>query len=99
VPIIWLDSADKHGIAHEDALHAMMNRYVYVPQYDDSRVKADVKPDLWVGPPQQLGGPLIEVMAERKPPRDLEIFHVMQANPERRAMADEALGNEGKGTR
>ena len=34
---------------------------------------------MFIGPPRQLGGPLIEVMVEAIPPRDLHVFHVMPA--------------------
>jgi hypothetical protein len=77
----WLDSADKHGIAREDALHAMLNPYLYIPQFDQPRVPGSSRPDLWIGPPRQLGGELLEVMAERVPPRDIVVFHVMTARP------------------
>lgn len=77
--IRWSDSADKHNIDRADAIHAMANHYLYVPEFDDSRVKGARRPDLYIGPPRELGGELIEVMVERVPPRDLVIFHVMQA--------------------
>jgi hypothetical protein len=54
-----------------------------------TRASRTVRPDLWVGPPRQLGGTLLEVMAETIPPRDLLIFHVMQARPKFLALLDE----------
>lgn len=77
--IRWTGSADKHGIAHEDALHAMLNHYLVVEEFDDPRVEGASRPDLYIGPPRQLGGELLEVMAERVAPRDVVIFHVMIA--------------------
>lgn len=77
--IRWAESADKHGVAHEDALHVMQNAYLQVPNFDQSRVAGRGRPTLFIGPPRQLGGPLIEVMVEEIPPRDLHVFHVMPA--------------------
>jgi len=76
--ITWANSADKHGIEHEDALHAIANAY-YVERFDEPRVPGRVRPTLFLGPPRQLGGPLLEVMVEMTPPRDIHVFHVMQA--------------------
>jgi hypothetical protein len=39
------------------------------------------RPTLFIGPPRQLGGALLEVMVEVTPPRDLHVFHVMVARP------------------
>lgn len=89
--IKWADSADKHDIAREDAIHAMVNNYLHVPAFDDPRVAGAGRPDLYIGPPRQLAGELIEVMVERIPPRDLVIFHVM---PARQKFLD--LLNEGE---
>lgn len=80
---------DKHDVADEDTLHAMLNAYLYVPEFDEPRKPGARRPDLWVGPPTTLGGPLLEVMAERVPPRDVVIFHVMQARPKFLALLDE----------
>lgn len=91
--IRWADSADKHHIAREDAIHAIANHYLFVPEFDDPRVVGAGRPDLYIGPPRQLGGELIEVMVERIPPRDLVIFHVM---PARQKFLD--LLNEGEST-
>lgn len=75
----WAESADKHGIAHEDALHAIGNAYYVESEFDVPRILGRVRPTLFIGPPRQLGGPLLEVMVEVVPPRDLHIFHVMVA--------------------
>ena len=77
--ITWADSADRHAIAHEDALHAIANAYYVEREFDEPRVPGRVRPTLFLGPPRQLGGPLLEVMVEMIPPRDLHVFHVMQA--------------------
>ncbi len=77
--VTWADSADKHGIAHEDALHAIANAYYVEREFDEPRVPGRVRPALFLGPPRQRGGPLLEVMVEMIPPRDLHVFHVMHA--------------------
>lgn len=77
--ITWAPSAAKHGIDREDALHAIMNAYYAESEFDEPRPPATVKPTLFIGPPRGLGGPLLEVMVEVSPPRDLHIFHVMVA--------------------
>jgi hypothetical protein len=89
VAIRWADSADKHDVPREDALHAMLNTYLHVPAFDGPRVAGAARPDLWIGPPRQLGGPLIEVMTETIPPRDVLVFHVMQARAKFLALLDE----------
>ncbi len=87
--IRWTDSADKHEVAREDALHAMLNHYLYVAEFDEPRVEEAGRPDLYVGPPRQLGGDLIEVIVERIPPRDVVIFHVMIARQKFLDLLDE----------
>ncbi len=75
----WADSADKHGIPHEDALHAIGNAYFVESEFDEPRMSGRVRPTLFIGPPRQVDGLLLEVMVEVSPPRDLHIFHVMIA--------------------
>lgn len=75
----WAGSADKHGIPHEDALHAIGNAYYVESEFEVPRLPGRVRPTLFIGPPRQRGGPLLEVMVEVSPPRDLHIFHVMIA--------------------
>lgn len=77
--ISWAKSADKHGIAHEDALHAIGNAYYVEEEFDEPRIPGALRPTLFIGPPRQLGAPLLEVMVEISPPRDFHVFHVMQA--------------------
>jgi hypothetical protein len=81
VGITWAHSADRHGIPREDALHAMMNAYYVEQEFDEPRSPANRRPTLYIGPPRQLGGPLLEVMAVLTPPRDMFVFHVMEARP------------------
>lgn len=77
--ITWADSAGKHEIDREDALHAMMNAYYVEQEFDEPRPPANRVPTLYIGPPRQSRGPLIEVMAVLTPPRDVFVFHVMVA--------------------
>ena len=75
----WAGSADKHGVDRADALHAIENAYYVEQEFDEPRPPGMTKPWLFIGPPRALGEPLLEVMVEVTPPRDLVIFHVMQA--------------------
>lgn len=79
--ITFAASADKHGVPREDALHAMVNAYYSEPEFDAPRVPGHGSPTLYIGPPRKLGGPMLEVMVEITPPRDMFIFHVMEARP------------------
>ena len=75
----WAASADKHGVPHEDAIHAIGNAVYVEVEFDEPRPPSRVRPTLYIGPPRQLGGPLLEVMVEIVPPRGMHIFHVMPA--------------------
>jgi len=55
-------------------------------------VPGGVRPDLYIGPPRKLGGPLLEVMVEVVPPRGVHIFHVMQARRKHLALMKEDQG-------
>ncbi|MDQ2739895.1 MAG: hypothetical protein M3Y35_15030 [Actinomycetota bacterium] len=62
--ITW---ADKHELPREDALQAIMNSYFHRVGFDEPKVPGGVRPDLFLGPPRQFGGPLLEVMVEMLP--------------------------------
>lgn len=80
VGLSWADSADKHGIAHEDALHAILNAFYVEPDFDESRVPGKIRPTLFIGPPRDPDADLLEVMVEVHPAtRSMHIFHVMRA--------------------
>lgn len=79
VAVTWASSADKHGIPHEDALHAIGNALYAESEFDEPRVPGRVRPTLFIGPPREPAGPLLEVMVEVVPPRNLHVFHVMIA--------------------
>lgn len=87
----WAGSADNHGVPHEDALHAIGNAYYVESEFDEPRISGRVRPTLFIGPPRQFGGPLLEVMVEVVPPRDLHIFHVMIARQKHRDRMGEPL--------
>ena len=87
--IRWTDSADKRGIPTGDVLFAMSNYRIYLPEFDEARTGGG-RPDLWIGP-SYVGGPLLEVMGHRVPPRDIVIFHVMKARETTITRAKEIL--------
>ncbi|RNL55657.1 hypothetical protein [Arthrobacter oryzae] len=76
--IRWADSAEKHGIAREDALNAILNQIYHVEQFDEPRVESGVRPDLFIGPSRDRRM-ILEVMAAITPPNDILVFHVMEA--------------------
>ena len=77
--VTWSAAADKHGIAHEDALHAMVHALYVETSFDDPRPPATIRPTLYIGPQRQRGAALLEVMVEATPPRGVHVFHVMPA--------------------
>jgi hypothetical protein len=88
--VTWAGSADKHGIAHEDAVHAL-TRFVYQERaFEAARPPATIAPDLYIGPQRSPAAPLLEVMLERRPPSGLWIFHVMELRPRFRARMNAA---------
>ena len=80
VAIRWAESASKHGIDHDGALYAITNAHYVEEEFDEPRIPGHVRPTLFIGP-SRLGGPLLEVMVEITPPRELVVFHVMPARP------------------
>ena len=77
--LTWATAVDKHGIAHEDAVHAMLNALYVETDFDEPRPPADIRPTHYIGPQRDRTPPLLEVMVEPRPPRDLHVFHVMPA--------------------
>jgi hypothetical protein len=74
--------APRFGIAREDALHAIANVPRTSSGSSTSRgFRGHVRPTLFIGPPRQRGGALLEVMVELVEPRDIHVFHVMPARP------------------
>lgn len=87
--IRWNDSADKHNVEREDVVHAMLNHLLYVPEFDEARREGGSRPDLYIGPQRDRTAPLLEVMVERQPPRDVWVFHAMIARQKFLALLDE----------
>jgi hypothetical protein len=79
VAISWAASADKDGVPHEDALHAIEHAVYVEVEFDEPRLVGRVRPTLFIGPPRPRGGLLLEVMVEITGSRGLHIFHVMPA--------------------
>ena len=77
-PITWAQSADRHAVPHEDAVHAIVHAVYFVPKFDDNRT-GSIAPDLYIGPDRQ--GQLIEVMLERRSKTVANVFHVMLVRP------------------
>ena len=69
VGVTWSAAADKHGIAHEDAPHPMVNALYVETAFDEPRPPATIRSTLDIGPQRRRGAPLLEVMVEATPPR------------------------------
>lgn len=78
VGLRWTASADKHGVPHDEALHAMTHAVYAESEFDEPRIPGHLRPTLFIGP-RSPGGPLLEVMVEVFPPDGLVVFHVMPA--------------------
>lgn len=75
--IDFTESAGKRGYTVEDALYAIQNAYVALPRYEASRVPGGATVSFWLGPSRDALNPVLEVMAEVRPPADVRIFHLM----------------------
>lgn len=73
--IEWADSANKHGVPHEDALHALLHADLHVSGFGPSRDFGGFAPDGWIGPARS--GEALEVFAVVGNDFRLFIFHVM----------------------
>jgi hypothetical protein len=74
--VIFRPSADEHDIPHDEALYAMLHGARF-EDFEDPRPPHGPA-TLWIGP-SRFG--TLEVIAEVSPPRDLEVFHVMNLRP------------------
>jgi hypothetical protein len=72
--ITWAESADRHGIPHEEALYAMSHVHAAYPDFQAPRGGFKRSPTLFIGP-SRYG--TLEVIAIVTPPADVHIFHVM----------------------
>jgi hypothetical protein len=84
VAVEWADSADKHHVPHEDALHAIREATWHVSGFEPSRIPGGIDPDGWIGPDRD--GVELEVFAEVGPAPRVFIFHVMPARQKTRRM-------------
>jgi len=57
VSVTWAANADKDGIPHEDALHAIGNASYVESEFDEPRISGRIRPTLFIGPQRQLGDP------------------------------------------
>lgn len=69
----WARSADKHGVAREDALHAMVHAEISV-EIDGEPGESTVA---YIGRPHEQADRYLEVIAAHRPPRTIVVFHVM----------------------
>ena len=88
-PITWSRSADRHHVAHEDAVHAIVHALYLVVAFDAGRAGA-APPDLYIGPGRD--GTLLEVMLERVSRTEAVVFHAMPARPKIVTQAKRRLG-------
>ncbi len=65
--IRWASSTSKHGVNREDALNAILNYTYHIQQFDEPRVEAVIRPDLFIGPGRD-NRTILEVMASITPP-------------------------------
>lgn len=88
-PIRWARSAEKHDVAREDAVHAIVNAIYVVAKFDGGRT-GGLSPDLYIGPARD--GRLLEVLLERVSRTEATVFHVMPARPKILNEAKRRLG-------
>lgn len=73
IAIVYAESAGKHGIAEEDAVHAILNYRWGVKDF--TTLDYPEPADLYIGPTPR--GQLLEVLLHPVHPRGLAIFQVM----------------------
>jgi len=56
-----------------------MNAVHATSEFNEPRMPGLRRPTLFIGPPRQRDGPLLEVMVETIPTDDVVVFHVMVA--------------------
>jgi len=59
VGLRWTARAGKHGIAREDALHAVAPAVYAESEFDEPRVPGHLRPTLYIGPPRRRDGPMV----------------------------------------
>lgn len=76
MPVEFTPSADRHGIAHEDAIHAILNADGTETVRD--RTGRGRATRVYVGRPHPQAERRIEVIAWSERPDRIVIFHVME---------------------
>lgn len=71
----WAQSADKHGIPHDEALYAMLHAEAVYEDFEPPRTGFQASPTLYIGP-SRYG--TLEVMVTVTPPSGITVFHVMR---------------------
>lgn len=77
----WADSALRHGRQREDILWAIVLAVLHRPGQPAERTPEHGPVDLFIGPTRS--GALIEVLAERRSPRNVVIIHAMPVDDRR----------------
>jgi hypothetical protein len=75
------DSTLRHGLEREDVLCAIVNAVLHHPGHQVGRSPDHSPVDLFDGPTR--AGALIEVLVERRGPRDVIIFHALPIDDRR----------------
>ena len=75
--IEYTESALKRGYTPTEIEWVMFHPRAYVPDFEEARLPGHNPPHLWIG--YAPDGDLLEIMAEPRHERVLEVFHVMPA--------------------
>ncbi len=87
--VTWADSADEHGIPHDEVLWAILHPHLMVANFKEAR-RPGPSPTLFVGP-SRFG--TLEVLVGVEPGRGVRVFHAMRL----REYTRQAAGYEGEG--
>lgn len=82
--VTWADSADRHGVPHEDALYAI----AHATGTEDVEGRPGWTTTVYVGRPHGQTDRYIEVIVATRLPREVLVFHVMELSDLYRHLAD-----------
>lgn len=82
--IVFAESADKHGISHEDAIHAVLN----ADASEDIPGRLGEPTKVFVGHPHPQTDRYLEVIAALTRHGDFRVFHVMELSDLYRDLLD-----------
>lgn len=71
--VTWKSSADRHGVPREDAAYAIAHHEISA----EINAEPGETTMVYIGHPHGQTDRYIEVIAVLRPPRTIEIFHVM----------------------